>query len=241
MHRYYCPQLPNSGLVSLPDEEAHHARTVLRLRVGDPLIVFDGAGREAQARVAVATKKEMTVEIESVSEVSRESQRRLTIAVALPKGDRQKWLIEKCVELGTQQILPLDVERSVAKAEKQVVERLERQVIEASKQCRRNTLMKILPPMKWDEFLKQVSDDTVQTLGTFDFKWIAHPGGLTVSQLLENVSSNSSILVAIGPEGGFTEEECAAATDIGFQQVSLGTRILRIETAAISISSQICN
>ena len=97
--------------------------------------------------------------------------------------------------------------------------------------------MKILPPMKWDEFLKQVSDDTVQTLGTFDFKWIAHPGGLTVSQLLENVSSNSSILVAIGPEGGLTEKEEDDLNKLGFISTSLGNRIMRVETVPMFVLS----
>ena len=265
MHRCYCPVLPNDGIIALPPEEAHHAGSVLRLQVGDGLVLFDGAGREAQARVSFASKKTIEVEIESVAQVNRESKRKLTIAIALPKGDRQKWLIEKCVELGVAQILPLDVERSVAKAEKQVVQRLERQVIEASKQCRRNTLMKILNPMKWSEFLKQTEELRVAscelrenlaaapqlsswestppgiTANNNSLKLIAHPGGISVQDALSKVGEEGDVLVAIGPEGGFTDEECASAVDSGFEQLSLGARILRIETAAISLAAQICN
>ena len=264
MHRCYCPDLPDTGIIALPPEEAHHAGSVLRLQVGDGLVLFDGAGREAQARVCSASKKKVEVEIESVAEVNRESKRRLTIAIALPKGDRQKWLIEKCVELGVAQILPLDVERSVAKAEKQVVQRLERQVIEASKQCRRNTLMKILDPMKWSDFLKQTDELRVASCELRDnlaatsqlsslestppgttinnsLKLIAHPGGISVQDALTKVGEEGDVLVAIGPEGGFTDEECASAVDSGFEQLSLGARILRIETAAISLAAQICN
>ncbi|MBR5710535.1 MAG: 16S rRNA (uracil(1498)-N(3))-methyltransferase [Thermoguttaceae bacterium] len=267
MHRCYCPDLPDTGIIALPPEEAHHAGSVLRLQVGDSLVLFDGAGREAQARVYSASKKTIEVEIESVAEVNRESKRRLTIAIALPKGDRQKWLIEKCVELGVAQILPLDVERSVAKAEKQVVQRLERQVIEASKQCRRNTLMKILDPMKWSEFLNQADKLRVASCELREklvngaisqqqlikepsqaenvrkdcLKLIAHPGGISVQDALTKVGENGDVLVAIGPEGGFTDEECASAVDSGFEHLSLGSRILRIETAAISLAAQICN
>ncbi len=241
MHRCYCPVLPNDGIIALPPEEAHHAGSVLRLQVGDGLVLFDGAGREAQARVYSVSKKTVEVEIESVAEVNRESKRKLTIAIALPKGDRQKWLIEKCVELGVAQILPLDVERSVAKAEKQVVQRLERQVIEASKQCRRNTLMKILDPMKWSEFLNNINKDNPGFISKDCLKLIAHPGGISVQDALSKVGEDGDVLVAIGPEGGFTDEECASAVDSGFEQLSLGARILRIETAAISLAAQICN
>ncbi len=239
MHRCYCPDLPDTGIIALPPEEAHHAGSVLRLQVGDSLVLFDGAGREAQARVYSASKKAVEVEIESVAEVNRESKRRLTIAIALPKGDRQKWLIEKCVELGVAQILPLDVERSVAKAEKQVVQRLERQVIEASKQCRRNTLMKILDPMKWSEFLNLINKN--ESLSKDCLKLIAHPGGISVQDALAKAGEDGDVLAAIGPEGGFTDEECASAVYSGFEQLSLGARILRIETAAISLAAQICN
>ena len=195
MHRCYCPDLPDTGIIALPPEEAHHAGSVLRLQVGDSLVLFDGAGREAQARVCSASKKTVEVEIESVAEVNRESKRKLTIAIALPKGDRQKWLIEKCVELGVAQILPLDVERSVAKAEKQVVQRLERQVIEASKQCRRNTLMKILDPMKWSEFLNILNKDGSEFISKDCLKLIAHPGGISVQDALTKVGESGSVLV----------------------------------------------
>ena len=72
-------------------------------------------------------------------------------------------------------------------------------------------------------------------------KLIAHPGGISVPDALSKVGEESDVLVAIGPEGGFTDEECASAVDSGFEQLSLGARILRIETAAISLAAQICN
>lgn len=233
--RFYCPDLPENGTVALPPEEAHHACSVLRMKQGDALILFDGAGHEASAHIVASKKKSVEAEIESRQEINRESRRALTIAVALPKGDRQKWLIEKCVELGAARILPLDVQRCVAKPEKQVVERLQRQVIEASKQCRRNALMQILEPMNWAAFLQSVS------AGAYCQKWIAHPGGKTVSQLLKESPEEGNFLAAVGPEGGFTEEECAQAIEAGFIQASLGARILRIETAAVSLAAQVCN
>ena len=171
----------------------------------------------------------LTVEIRSCGVVDRESACELTIAVALPKGDRQKWLIEKCTELGVRRILLLDVERSVARPEPQVVERLERQVIEASKQCRRNFLMEITPPYRWPEFLEYC-----RTLSDTE-RWLAHPGGAPISSL--STSCAPRMLAAIGPEGGFTEQEASAACDAGFQALSLGKRILRIETAAVAIAA----
>lgn len=174
-------------------------------------------------------KSGLTVEIRTCGIVDRESACELTIAVALPKGDRQKWLIEKCAELGVRRILLLDVERSVARPEPQVVERLERQVIEASKQCRRNFLMEITPPYRWSEFLEYC-----RTLSDTE-RWLAHPGGAPISSLSKSCATR--MLAAIGPEGGFTEQEASAACDAGFQSLSLGKRILRIETAAVAIAS----
>ncbi len=234
--RFFCPDLPTSGTIDLSPEESHHASSVLRVESGDMLTLFDGKGHQAEGIVVSVSKKSVELEVESYQLLSRESQRRLTVAIALPKGDRQKWLVEKCVELGVSQIQPLDVIRSVAKPEKQVVERLERQVIEASKQCRRNTLMAILPPLKWDNFLKKCGE----TPSNSQF-WIAHPGGKSVEELLAVQPDCSDFIVAIGPEGGFAQDECQAAVDAGFSQLSLGKRILRIETAAISIAAQICN
>lgn len=247
--RFYVPDLPLSGYAELPPEEAHHALEVMRMKPGEELILFDGCNREAVAilplnderlpqggqkgqkksKVKPGKNAGLTVEIRSCGIVNRESGCKLTIAVALPKGDRQKWLVEKCTELGVHQILPLDVERSVAKPQPQVVERLQRQVIEASKQCRRNFLMEITEPYGWSDFL-EYSRTLINTQ-----RWIAHPGGEPISALSQ--SSAAEILVAIGPEGGFSDSEVVAAMDAGFLSLSLGERILRIETAAVAVAA----
>jgi 16S rRNA (uracil1498-N3)-methyltransferase len=140
----------------------------------------------------------------------------LTLAVALPKGDRQKWLVEKAVELGVVRIVPLVTERGVAQPVEQALRRLWRAVIEASKQCGRNRLLEIDEPQSWPLFVERTAGEPRRLL--------AHP-------------TATATTAAIGPEGGFTDEEVALAVVAGWQLVDLGPRILRVETAAILLAA----
>ena len=150
----------------------------------------------------------------------------LTLAVALPKGDRQKWLIEKLTELGVTRLIPLRTVRGVAAPTAAAIERLRRGVIEACKQCGRCQLLQI------------AEASTLESLGTQQptaQRLLADPGGLPLAAAV--ASTGSDLLAAIGPEGGFTVEEIATAEAAGFKRVSLGPHILRIETAAIAMAA----
>ena len=155
------------------------------------------------------------------------------MAVALPKGDRQKVLIEKLVELGVTKLIPLNCERSVVIAQEKSVRRLDRQVIEASKQCGRNRLLEITEPLSFSKCIQQ--------LGNGGRPFIAHPynahkQGFAATDVLEG---EENAVVAIGPEGGFTDQEIDAAMTKGFNKVSLGKRRLRAETAAIAATASL--
>jgi 16S rRNA (uracil1498-N3)-methyltransferase len=159
--------------------------------------------------------------------VSRELTRPLTLAVALPKGERQKWLVEKATELGATRLVPLITERGVAQPVEAALDRLRRTVIEASKQCGRNRLMEIAAPVSACALFSQAS--------TADERLIADPAGQPLAATA--IGAGTGILAAIGPEGGFAPAELAAAREAGWQPVSLGPRILRIETAAIALAA----
>ena len=234
----------------LSGDEARHLARVMRASIGDEVILFDGSGVEFLSRIATIGKAQVELEIIERRPVDRESQSRLTLAVALPKGERQKWLVEKATELGVARLVPLITERGIAQPVAAALARLRRTVIEASKQCGRNRLMEIGEPVEAGEFFAAAgSGFRVQgsgkesggrrhesVTGNRDHcsRLIADPTG---SPLATVPRPTGDLVCAVGPEGGFTAAELAAATEHGWQQVSLGKSILRVETAAVAIAA----
>jgi len=232
-NRYYS-ETPISGTVAkLIGGEAHHLLHVMRARPGQQLVVFDGHGGEYKAEVTACGRREVELCLGPRCDVERELSFQLTVAVALPKGDRQRWLIEKSVELGVTRLILLESSRSVLV--KQHSDKLGSYVISASKQCGRNRLMEILPPTDWSSLIGELK------LGdggaTARRGLLAHPGGLSCSKFALDALADTWI--AIGPEGGFTEDEVEAGAAAGWQTVDLGQTILRVETAAIVLAGAI--
>jgi 16S rRNA (uracil1498-N3)-methyltransferase len=213
------------GLVTVRGPEAHHMAAVCRVRPGDAVCLFNGDGREYPGRVIEATKRDVTVEVTAALAVNRELPFRLVIACALPKGDRAQFLVEKLTELGVSELILLETERTVVHPRETKLDRLERYVIEASKQCGRNVLMPVRAPRKWAEVVRDASLPAVRL--------IAHPGAGEVAR------PTGDVVAAVGPEGGFTDAEGALAREAGWRSVSLGERILRIETAALALAARL--
>ncbi len=247
--RFYHPPPLVAGAVSLDGPEAHHLIHVLRAKPGLDVILFSGDGGEHSARVVNVERSVIRLEAGARREVDRELPIAITIGVAMPKGDRQKWLVEKLTELGTARLTPLIAKRGVAQPSGDALKRFERAVVEASKQCGRNRLMEITEPVAIGDFLAQ-SPATVRLF--------AHPEGLpaatlgevgnresgfgsfgqpqvAVASALEDVIVQNEVLIAIGPEGGFTEAEVDQAREAGWRMVGLGKQILRTETAALAM------
>jgi 16S rRNA (uracil1498-N3)-methyltransferase len=151
----------------------------------------------------------------------------LHVASALPKGDRGDVLIEKLTELGVTDFTPLTTVRSVVQPKDAKVDKLRRAVIEASKQCGRNVLLRVHPPCSLQAWCNMPELPTT--------RWIADPGG----EPLVMPEATNGYAVAIGPEGGFAQVEVDAAVQLGFCKVSLGPRILRVETAAMLLAATI--
>jgi len=230
MSRRYFVDAPISGdSAQLTGPEAHHLLHVMRAKPGDEVVLFDGSGDEFPARIERLGRSEVVLAVLERETVDRELPGQLTLAVALPKGDRQRWLVEKAVELGVSRLVPLETERSVAQPNAKALDRLRRAVIEASKQCGRNRLMEIVPAQPWSEFL--ATTDSAQRL-------IAHPTG-GISSVDVPFSHTEPIVVAVGPEGGFSDAEVTAAMNHSWQAIVLGQRILRIETAALALAAAI--
>ncbi len=187
----------------LTGAEAHHLAHVMRAQPGETVTLFDGSGCEFSARIESVSKSRVELTVVERREAERESSVEITLAVALPKGDRQRWLIEKAVELGVAKLTPLVTERGVAQPTDSAIARLERAAIEAAKQCGRNRLLSISPAAQWDEYVVSVADGAV--------RWIAHPGGVPLSQAWSAAKTKSGVIVAIGPEGAFPTTKCNMA------------------------------
>jgi 16S rRNA (uracil1498-N3)-methyltransferase len=223
--RFYlnCPLAP--GAVTLQGPEAHHLATVCRARPGDALCLFNGDGHEYPARIVGVQRRSVELEILGCETPERELPFRLEIAAPLPKGDRAQFLIEKLTELGVTSFVPLSTQRSVVHPREAKLDKLRRYVIEASKQCGRNRLMEVREVADWTNYVQR--DDLPV------YRWMGHPGGRSNLGELWPKADN---VVAVGPEGGLTDDEIDAAQR-RWLPVDLGPRILRIETAAIAFAT----
>ncbi|MDR2755738.1 MAG: 16S rRNA (uracil(1498)-N(3))-methyltransferase [Planctomycetaceae bacterium] len=226
----------NKEQAVLSGDEAYHFSRVMRGNVGDEIILFDGSGFSYRSRVESIGKTTVTVQIVETLPDNIESSIRLTVATALPKGDRQRFLAEKLAELGVARFIPLHLERSVARSSAAVAQRLRRHVIEAAKQCGRNVLMEItdeMPLKELNDFLTKQGNIT---------KFLLHPlalgtVGQTTPQTILAGKLPKQIVVLIGPEGSFTDQEIETVLNFGFQPIDLGARILRTETACIAAAA----
>lgn len=221
--RFFCPDPPVDGLLTLCDEEARHLVKVRRLGIGDGVEVFDGRGNATAARVVEVGRDRVALQSVGAPLSDRLAVCPITLATAVPKGERFDWLVEQATEIGVRRLVPLLTERSVVDPRSGKLDRQRRRVIEASKQCGRNTLMDIDEPTPWPDFLS-MAEPTLRAL--------AHPAGATTSNWAVP-KPGTSIALAIGPEGGFTESEVRSATDAGWHAINLGPTILRIETAGL--------
>ena len=229
--RYFVDEPISGTSATIRGAEAHHLLHVMRAKPSDVVILFDGSGAEFSARISQVARGHLDLSILERHEVNRELPVSVTLGVALPKGDRQRWLIEKAVELGMARLVALDTSRGVVRPNASTLERLRRTAIEASKQCGRNCVMEITLA-DFTDYLRESPD--------IAHRYVAHPienASKRVNESTLSMHSSSDIFAAIGPEGGFTEAEIAAAIEVGWWPLDLGPRILRIETAALAVAT----
>jgi 16S rRNA (uracil1498-N3)-methyltransferase len=228
--RYFVDRPLVFGPVELRGAEAHHLAAVSRLRPGDQVFLFNGDGHEYPARVIEISRRCTTLNVVDRKTPARELGFRLEVAAPLLRGDRGQFLIEKLTELGVTHYSPIRAARSQLHSAAERAAKLRQHVIEASKQCGRNVLMTIAPATDWQRYLKSESLPKRKIL--------AHP--LPEATGLRTFASSHPPLdcaLAVGPEGGFTEEEVLAARQAGWEVVSLGPRLLRVETAALALAA----
>jgi 16S rRNA (uracil1498-N3)-methyltransferase len=222
--RFYCPDPPQAGRFRLGPGESRHLARVCRLGVGDHVEIFDGRGFSTAAEVVASTVDR--VELIAVGEpiVAPAPACPCVLATAIPKGDRFDWLVEKATELGVERLIPLVTERSVVVPRGSKLDRLRRTIIEASKQCRRSRLMVLEEPVEWTELVPAFPGA---------LKFLAERGGLVPSGW-PSIQRGREVVLAVGPEGGFTGPEVERATGSGWLPIRLGTNTLRVETAGLA-------
>jgi len=228
---FYYDHLADPGaILTLKGDEAHHAAVSRRLHAGDLLWLFDGRGGMARATLLHVTTRggalELRIEERSTASPPKPA---IHLACALPKGDRQSVLLDMATQLGMTQFTPLVCERSVVKPGASHSQRWPRICLEACKQSRRLYLPVINSPAT----PREVAARAAQKKST---AWIAHPSTQAVSVLSAiNQGSSADVTILVGPEGGFTEEEVRQTIAAGAKPITLGSAILRIETAAVML------
>lgn len=231
--RLYCaPPVPASARLTLPAGPAHHAVRVLRLHVGDEVTLFDGEGGEVPARLAAIRRDEVEVETGARAAVERESPLALTLVQALPTGDKMDLVIQKAVELGVARIVPVQTRRCVmrldgARAEKRV-RHWQDVAISACEQCGRNRLPRVDAIAPLDRVLATPSNAGLRLL-------LSPADG----QALPAFQPATAVTLLVGPEGGLTADEEAAARTAGYRALRLGPRVLRTETAGLAVLAAI--
>ena len=231
MRRFYSPKENfNSESITLNADETKHLRDVLRLRTGEKVQIFDGVGKEFICEIENISKKETVLKIvEEITPFAPISNLDLTLAVALLKGEKFDLVVQKAVELGVKTFVPLMTKRCDVKLKNhsdfnKKLERLNRIALEACKQSGRADLMKITELIDFQEFIKSANGTKVL---------FSERSGENFSK----VNSDKKITAVIGSEGGWEDSEIESATKNGFQIITFGGRILRAETAAISIAA----
>jgi 16S rRNA (uracil1498-N3)-methyltransferase len=213
--------------VFLPDHSAHHAREVLRLRPGAPVIVFNGRGAEFAATLDEVSRRTVSAQIGAPVDTRPESPLHLILALSPFRGDRMEMVIQKATELGVTEIWPVVTARTDAAARPALKgtrdKRWERVLTGAAEQCGRATVPLLEHTTTLEQLLERPFEGTRAVLRETE----GHPP-------LVALERPQALLLLVGPAGSFDPDEVTRLQDAGFSSVSLGPRILRSETAAIT-------
>jgi 16S rRNA (uracil1498-N3)-methyltransferase len=233
MHRFFIDHIKGDKAVLLDPAQLHHIRDVLRLKINDTVIIFDGAGHEYNGVITAMSKKQAEFQLTPQQKQQRNNIA-LTIACAIPKGSHMDEIIDGLTQLGVIRIIPMRTDRVVVKLDdvksESRLKRWQKIARSAARQCQRSDIPVIAPITD----IKKVITDSQN----YDLKLIPHLSGSRklIKDVLNKIKPKN-ILVLIGPEGDFTLEEVELALHNDFIPVSLGNTVLRVATAAIAVAS----
>jgi 16S rRNA (uracil1498-N3)-methyltransferase len=235
MPRFYCPQpLLAGSIVDLPETVAHHLH-VVRQQAGDEVVLFNGEGGQARARLVEIGKRRASAEVVAVDAIDVELPYSITLAQGLPEGSsKMDWIVEKAVELGVARIQPLAAARSVVKLSGERAEKRQAHwegvIVAASEQSGRNRLAELMPLQDFGRYIGQPADGP-----RGDGRRILLSPRATQSLAgWARATAPQAVTLLIGPEGGFSPDEEEAALAQGALALSMGPRVLRTETAGLA-------
>jgi len=233
MPRFFLPQVNiHDGRGVVHGQELTHLMKVLRLRAGDFVTVFDNTGWEHEAIIETLTSERGELKIVESHPSDREPSIAINLAVGLTKGEKLDWVIEKATELGVTTIIPFSSNYTVPKLDGDKIqkrsERWRKIAVSAAKQCGRSRIPEVRSLCSFENFVRESWPETLKLIF-----WENETDG-SLRRIFEKCRETKSVLVAVGPEGGFTHGEVELANAQGFQSVHMGRRILRAETAAIA-------
>ncbi len=231
--RIFTDQPLSSGAnLALTGSAARHLFSALRMSVGQEITLFNGLGGEFSATLTTTAKSQVDVSVGDCREIDRESPLKLHLVIAVSRGERMDWIIQKATELGVTEITPLFSERTEVKLNR---ERLEKKLrhwqqvsISACEQCQRNRVPTINNALTLDQWLSQSHEDPEQ------LKLVLHHRS---DKTLAQHQPSENVCLLVGPEGGLSDSEIKRAIDRGFAALTLGPRVMRTETAPLAAIS----
>ncbi len=237
MPRFFIDEsniLGDENLIKIIGEDVNHIKNVLRLRIGDMIVLCDGKGTDYSVRINNYEKDSVTAIIEEQKKCSTEASLEVTLFQGLPKSDKMDFIIQKSVELGIRRLVPVINERTVVRLDdkkdiQKKTARWNRISLEAAKQCNRGIIPEVTAPISFNE--------AVELGKHMELAIIPYENELDKKLRSYMKRGIKNACLFIGPEGGFTEEEVKKAEHNGIKSVTLGPRILRTETAGIAALS----
>ena len=225
--------LTRADTVTLRGESAHHLLHVLRARAGERIDLSDASGRTYRCTLIQSGEDSALFSVDDEIEKDRELPCTVTLFQSIAKGEKMSFVIQKSVELGVDRIVPVVTRRTVVRPDSKGAahkrERWQKIAEAAAKQCGRARIPEISAVASFDEALRQASLSDV-----FIFPYECAEGMSRTRQVFEGIGRGASVSLMIGPEGGFEVSEVSAAQEAGAQVITLGSRILRTETAALT-------
>lgn len=227
MARFYLPPESWSENPRLEGDEARHLSQVLRKKIGDRIFVFDGVGRSAEAKVLTISRNHVDLSIGPEFQTDKTGPL-ITLAQAIPKGKNMDLIVQKSVELGVHRIQPLVTRYTVTQPGDGKSDKWRRNALEACKQCGQDVLPIIDEPANFGQWIQNAAEGA-------DLKIIASllPNAQPMRHVLKDHPRVKAITLLVGPEGDFSIEESQKAIERGFLPISLGSQILRVETATL--------
>lgn len=237
MHHFFVtPEQVKGENIFIEGSDVNHIKNVLRMKVGEELHISDGNNKKYLCAVKTMTSEEVCVSILEELQSDTELPSRIYLFQGLPKSDKMELIVQKAVELGAYEVIPVATKRAVVKLdEKKSAKKVERwnSIAEgAAKQSGRNVIPKVKPVMSFKEAVQQATELDV-TLIPYELA----EGMKETKQIIESIQPGQSIGIFIGPEGGFETSEVEYAMEAGIKPVTLGKRILRTETAGLTTLS----